>query len=545
MALKDESCVMLGEVLALPLFEKSKQLTALDESSRVVSSINVMLDHEIVKWVTHDGQMILTTGQVFEALSLEEQINLFRELGMRNVSALFIKIEPYMKALAPEVIEVCNTLKLPVVDLDYDVAFSEIFSVVYGMMFAKQTNVLRRVETLHKDMMNVVVSGGTLDDILKSVHKTIPLPIFIRDYYYEDTYFLKNEFADDYAVLYENIEGIQFEGKHAKLIWDLIPFKDQDIERLIIPIFVKNQVYGHMVTYGKGRPISSYDKLGLEGASNIVALEFLKKISVQEVENKYKVEFFDDLISLDEHRRSKAIERAGSFRFSDGAGYGVILVSVMSKQGPETSDKLLKAAYLTELICKDMGRPYLILTKGDNIVITVMLKEGETSSVVKRYTRYIHEILKNKMKKNQVKIGAGRFYKGLNQVYMSLIDAHKALDGAKNYLEEEVVFFEEMGIYKILSNSAIRSELELFYREVLEPLVLYDLKKDTELVKTLEVYFECNGNLKRMSEVLFTHYNTILYRLNRIQEIIQINLDDEESRFSVQTALKVHKIFKL
>ncbi|MDN5353103.1 MAG: PucR family transcriptional regulator, purine catabolism regulatory protein, partial [Clostridiales bacterium] len=192
--MKDESCVMLGEVLALPLFEKSKQLTALDESSRVVSSINVMLDHEIVKWVTHDGQMILTTGQVFEALSLEEQINLFRELGMRNVSALFIKIEPYMKALAPEVIEVCNTLKLPVVDLDYDVAFSEIFSVVYGMMFAKQTNVLRRVETLHKDMMNVVVSGGTLDDILKSVHKTIPLPIFIRDYYYEDTYFLKNEF---------------------------------------------------------------------------------------------------------------------------------------------------------------------------------------------------------------------------------------------------------------------------------------------------------------------------------------------------------------
>jgi purine catabolism regulator len=144
-----------------------------------------------------------------------------------------------------------------------------------------------------------------------------------------------------------------------------------------------------------------------------------------------------------------------------------------------------------------------------------------------------------------VRIGSGRIYKGLSNVHKSLLDATRALEGAMNYLDDDMVFFEEMGIYKVLSNNAIKNELEIFLNDVLEPLMTYDARKDTELIKTLKVYFECNGNLKKMSEVLFTHYNTILYRLSRIQEIIGLSLDDEENRYAIHTALKVHKIFKM
>jgi len=542
--LNNESTVLLGEVLALELFKTSTVITSMESINKPVSSVNVMLDREILNWISEDGQIVLTTGQIFEKLSIQEQVDLFREIAGKHVSAVFIKITPYIESLDTEVIEVCNELSLPVVDLDYHVSFTEIFSATYNLMFKKQTNVLQRVENLHKDTMNVVVSGGNVEDVLKSIHKTISSPVFVRDYYFEDTYFLKSAFENDYALLYENIEGIQLEGKSTKVIWDTIAYKEQEIERLIIPIFVKNQVYGHLVTYGKERPISNYDKLGLEAASNIIALEFLKKISVQEVENKYKIEFFDDLISYDDIRRHKAIERAGNFRFSDSANFIILAIDVVSKAAVDDAERSLKAAYLIELICKDMGRAYMILNKSDHIYILVMLKEGETISVVKRYTKYIYEILKSKMKKHQTKIGAGRIYKGLSNVRKSLEDAIKALEGASFYLEEDVVYFEEMGIYKILSQTSLKSELEIFYKDTLEPLVAYDLRKDTELVKTLEVYFQCNGNLKRMSESLFTHYNTILYRLSRIQEIIGMDIEKEEDRYAIQTALKVYKIFR-
>lgn len=541
----NESNVLLKEVLELALFEKSKLLTVHEDLDHQVTSVNVMLDKEIIDWIGQDGQIILTTGQIFEKLSESEQIELFKAIAGKNVAAVFVKIAPYIEALSSEVLGVCTEIGLPVIDLDYQVSFTEIFSTVYSLMFERQSAVLQRVENLHKDTMNVVVSGGNIDDILKSINKTIMSPVFIRDYYFEDTYFIKQAYEDDYALLYENIEGIQLDGKNSKLIWDKVPFKESEIERLIIPIFVKNQVFGHIVTYGKEHAISNYDKLGLEAASNIIALEFLKKISVQEVENKYKLEFFDDLISLDEVRRSKAVERASNFRLSENAYYVILDINVNNKQSSDDAEKTLKIAYLIEMICKDMGRSYMILNKSDRLFLMVMLKEGEGTTIVRKYVKYIYDVLKSKMKKYQTQIGVGRIYKGLNQVHKSLQDASKALEAAMHYIGEDVVLFEEMGIYKILSNSAVKSELEIFYKDILEPLVLYDRRKDTELVKTLEEYFECNGNLKKMSEKLYTHYNTVLYRLTRIQEIMKIDLEKEEHRFAAQTALKVHKIMNV
>lgn len=542
--MNNESTVLLNEVLALELFQTSKIITSINLQYKPVTSVNVMLDREILSWIGQDGQIILITGQIFEKMTPNEQIELFTEIAAKNVSAVFVKITPYIEALPTAVVNVCNELELPVIDLDYHVSFTEIFSVVYNLMFKKQTNVLQRVENLHKDTMNVVVSGGNIEDILKSIQKTITSPVFVRDYYFEDTYFLKSAFENDYTILYENIEGIQLDGKSSKVIWDNIVYKEQEIERLIIPIFVKNQVHGHIVTYGKERAISNYDKLGLEASSNIIALEFLKKISVQEVENKYKIEFFDDLISFDEVRRNKAVGRASNFRFSENANFIIFDIDILSKNTADETEKSIKAAYLIELICKDMGRSYMILNKSDHIYILIMFKEGETIQVVKRYTKYIYEILKSKMKKYQTKVGVGRIYKGLINVHKSLEDASKALEAAVRYMDEDVVYFEEMGIYKILSQASLKSELEIFYKDTLEALVAYDLRKDTELVKTLEVYFECNGNLKKMSETLFTHYNTILYRLGRIQDIIGMSIDKEEDRYAIQTALKVHKIFK-
>ena len=180
----------------------------------------------------------------------------------------------------------------------------------------------------------------------------------------------------------------------------------------------------------------------------------------------------------------------------------ILDINVNNKQSSDDAEKTLKIAYLIEMICKDMGRSYMILNKSDRLFLMVMLKEGEGTTIVRKYVKYIYDVLKSKMKKYQTQIGVGRIYKGLNQVHKSLQDASKALEAAMHYIGEDVVLFEEMGIYKILSNSAVKSELEIFYKDILEPLVLYDRRKDTELVKTLEEYFECNGNLKKMSEKL-------------------------------------------
>ena len=66
------------------------------------------------------------------------------------------------------------------------------------------------------------------------------------------------------------------------------------------------------------------------------------------------------------------------------------------------------------------------------------------------------------------------------------------------------------------------------------------LPRKAELLQTLSAYFDTQGNVKRMSEELFTHYNTVVYRLKNIQDITGTDLRRESDRFELEMALYLY-----
>ena len=63
-----------------------------------------------------------------------------------------------------------------------------------------------------------------------------------------------------------------------------------------------------------------------------------------------------------------------------------------------------------------------------------------------------------------------------------------------------------------------------------------------ESLVTLESYFEHNGNMTQTAEALFIHRNTLIYRLERIAEIADLDLDKPETRLAVQLALHISRM---
>ena len=70
----------------------------------------------------------------------------------------------------------------------------------------------------------------------------------------------------------------------------------------------------------------------------------------------------------------------------------------------------------------------------------------------------------------------------------------------------------------------------------------YDATHGTDLVHTLEVFFEQNANASQTARALYVHRNTLNYRLQRIVEISGLDLNDAEARLAFQLALKVHQV---
>lgn len=61
--------------------------------------------------------------------------------------------------------------------------------------------------------------------------------------------------------------------------------------------------------------------------------------------------------------------------------------------------------------------------------------------------------------------------------------------------------------------------------------------QNEELLDTLAVYYECGGNIDKAAEKMFTHKNTVKYRLNRLQEKTGLDLKRPDDNFQLYMAI--------
>jgi purine catabolism regulator len=87
------------------------------------------------------------------------------------------------------------------------------------------------------------------------------------------------------------------------------------------------------------------------------------------------------------------------------------------------------------------------------------------------------------------------------------------------------------------------TELKDFVEEMLAPLLAYDAHKKGELYKTLQVFLENNCNVKETAAKLYTHYNTILYRINKIKELTGVDFNHPDQKLNLQVAMRLSQAF--
>ena len=98
-----------------------------------------------------------------------------------------------------------------------------------------------------------------------------------------------------------------------------------------------------------------------------------------------------------------------------------------------------------------------------------------------------------------------------------------------------------MGMLRLLYTGDIAKEMKDYIDEIIGPLIEFDHKNNGELLTTLDNYIRCSGNIKRISEESFTHYNTIAYRVKSIHKITGRDLRNPDDLYELETALRLYK----
>ena len=107
---------------------------------------------------------------------------------------------------------------------------------------------------------------------------------------------------------------------------------------------------------------------------------------------------------------------------------------------------------------------------------------------------------------------------------------------------DRLVEYDSLGIYRLLGHLEGQATVMQFCQQVIGPLVEYDQSHNSNLVQTIDAYFEHHGNISQTAESLFIHRNTLLYRLDRIQELTRQSLEQADMRLALHLSLKLWQL---
>ena len=141
----------------------------------------------------------------------------------------------------------------------------------------------------------------------------------------------------------------------------------------------------------------------------------------------------------------------------------------------------------------------------------------------------------------RLSIGAGRPYPGIAGLIRSHREAGEALKSAQRG-HRKLVRFQDMGILRMIYADDSNREIQDFIQETMGGILACAPQKRGELIRTLEGYFDHQGNIKRISEVTFAHYNTVAYRIKTIQELTGHDLRNPEIRFRLELGLRLYRL---
>lgn len=549
--------ITVEDLLNLKIMSNCNLIAGFKSIRNTISRVNIMADPDIPDWI-QEGEFLLTTAYFFERDGVESQKTLIRACVDQKLAGLGIKLSPYVDGLSEEVLDLANQLNLPIIDIHHSIPLADVMTIAFQEIFNKQASLLKRIEHIHEQLMDATLEGDGLEAIIKIVQNNVKNPVVLSidgsSEIIEDlgqSNHLRDELLED---VHDFKEHQKKRNRLKRLDEDKILINGTYVNRMIMPIVLRDNLYGHIFTWATSMPLGGFDLAILESASSTIALNILQQLSVKEVEIRYRSEFFDDLVSADDSRKQKALSKAKIYNLIEDDYYSVEVIRFRQNHKSDEMDvesepmlmdvinsmftsieELISYHKLSGIISTRVNGIQILLGNHD----TEVLKEK-----INDFNSDLMKLIDNKNDNLDIKIGVGRIYKGLIETNRSFVDAVRAVRIGRKVSDSDIIRFRELGVFKILSQSHLEEELQDFYNTTLKPLVDYDKKKSTELVRTLEVFFKNNGNLTKISKELYAHYNTVLYRINRINEICKMDLNDPEDQLNLQIALKISELFE-
>jgi sugar diacid utilization regulator/putative methionine-R-sulfoxide reductase with GAF domain len=150
------------------------------------------------------------------------------------------------------------------------------------------------------------------------------------------------------------------------------------------------------------------------------------------------------------------------------------------------------------------------------------------------------------MKPGSASVGVGNLAVSVAELARSHVEARQALRLTRRAGgRARVSSYRSLGAFRLLLEVQSPEALRRFVEELLGPLLEYARSRDTPLLETLEALSSARWIRRAAARQLSIHINSMTYRVERIEALTGLSLDDPETRVAISIALRARAMLGL
>jgi len=531
---------------------------ALPLGTRVVSGDGLLT--RLVTWTTvvypetgisaknlQVGEIILLAQHEGNGEPVINDVEIVRWAADFQAAAVVVSDSPSPTAIAES-----NAYGIPVLTLPPGTRIRLVEKAIVSLLVDRKGQIERRGTQIYRQLTQISSRNEGLPELISAMARLTNKSVVIQD---KRLQILYSAVQPQYVANWEEVESFL-----RKL--DNLPVDMQDrlrvselenpvlmqslptpgLARLVAPIITKDIGRGYLSIIGRDSELDDIDLLVAEHGAAACALEMAKAKAISDTEKRLRGTFLDRLL-IGDVSQQEAIRQGERFEHDMLQTH---LAIVLAWQGDKTPSLRRLETIVNGVVSAQHASALVWQREREREVIVFHATDPkEPINTSLRLARAISAEIQRQYPSARVAVGLGQPARDIAAWRSSYRDGVQALELAMRLQTDTPLYIADLGVYQLILSLSDRDKLLAFCDRTLGPLLEYDMRQHADLIKTLEAFFACHGNLSQTAEMLIVHRNTLLYRMNRINEIAQIDLDRPEIRLALHLALTIRRLLTL
>lgn len=490
----------------------------------------------------YGGELALVSMDVLRSydsrMTLAEVVQSLAEVG---VGAIAVK-----EIISQTAITIANERQIALLALPDDSSLPSVERAVNKLIANQAAQLTQRALEIQRQLARAVAENRDLNHLLQIIARATGKPVVVHD----DAGVLMAQVYPNVARITPQrralVSSVPYSAFQNWLAAEAPTMSGAIIHSPIgftTALKVEKRVAGYLSLVDTAHEIGEYDQLLLAYGADVCAIEMAKNRAIASAVEQARGDWIQMWLSGAPSDNDLLATRAQQAGFDSAALYVAVVFRAATREGVS-----LPLESLISLVRDEVSRRQIDTAIGQYVDVIVMLFLLENPQQIQRARQSIEEIraqLAIRTPSGLVSAGISRPAQGLFGLRDAYREAKDAVTIAQQLGDgESTTFYGDLKLYQLLLSIKERNaeHLRRFYKESLQPLVEHDERKQGELIRTLNGFFEANGNLAKAATDLDVHRNTLVYRLERISELTGLDLNDADNRLILHLALKVQRV---